>query len=634
VSEALTDLAANFGVLPTFVDQTGTRRDTTPETARALLAAMGHRLDTGAEAQDLARHMAAHAQALPRWQVCTLGKRIALPIPEDADWIVRREDGRSHEGRGPRLPQLPMGRHVLHMGHERTTLLVAPARLPLPPRLWGMMVPLTGLRPATRGGIGDYADLEQLAQGLGPLGAAFLGINPVHAGFGSDPSGFSPYTPSHRRRLSTLNIAVSETQAGGGPLIDFATGIPARLSALEDAFDRFTRTADQTEFDAYLDREGGHLHSFATHQALSERHGAYWNHWPADLRDPASTATVRAAEDLAPRLRFHSWLQWIAENQLVQAAQAARDAGLALGLYLDLAVGTHPHGAETWEDRTSFAFGATLGAPPDAFSRDGQNWNLAPFNPQALIDGNFAALAETLRRQFRIAGMLRIDHILGFDRAFWVPGDAPGAYVQMPLDAMLAVVRIEAARTGAVVVGEDLGNIPDGLQKALAQSGILGCRLTMFEQTGRKTPRFRSPRAYPQASIASFSTHDLPTWDGWRQGHEIALRHDLGSIDADAAQGTHDWRRQEVAAFDRDTARLSDTPPEDVDGMHEHLGLSASRVVALQIENVLRIREQPNLPGTTQEYPNWRQRLPAGPDALLKDPRLARAAAVMKRHGR
>ncbi|SNR27627.1 4-alpha-glucanotransferase [Puniceibacterium sediminis] len=635
MTEALTDLAVSLGVVPSYVDQTGTRRDTSRDTAQALLTAMGHPVANDAEAQELARHLASQAQALPRWHVCRPDRPTTLPIPEDAEWHITREDGHSQQGRGPRLPSLPMGRHVLHMGAVQTTLLVAPARLPLPPRLWGLIVPLAGLRSAARGGIGDYHDLGHMAQGLGDLGAAFLGINPVHAGFSADPSGFSPYTPSHRRRLSTLHLHVpDEVPLQGHPLINYPNDIPARLSALEGAYHAYTQTADPAAFEAYLIREGAPLQTFATHQALSERHGAYWNLWPADLQNPDSDAVAQAARDLGPRLRFHAWLQWMAEEQLGQAARTARDSGMALGLYLDLAVGTHPHGAETWEDRTSFAFGASLGAPPDAFSKDGQNWQLAPFNPQALIDGHFAALAETLRRQFRSSGMLRIDHILGFDRAFWVPDGAPGAYVQMPLDAMLAVVRIEAARAGAVVVGEDLGNIPDGLQKALAASGILGCRLTIFEQNGRKTPRFRSPRSYPQATIASFSTHDLPTWDGWREGHEIALRRDLGTMDPEPAQSALDWRGQEVAALDRDTAKTSDTAPDDVDSMHDHLGRSASRVAALQIENILRITEQPNLPGTTTEYPNWRQRLPAGPDELLKDPRLAKAAAVMKRHGR
>ena len=634
MNDALTELAASLGVVRSYVDQTGRTRDTSPETAQSLLSAMGHDVGSEQDAQQLARELSAHAQGLPRWQVCRVGKRPVLPIPEEAEWQIAREDGRGHEGRGPQLPVLPMGRHVLRTKDAETTLLVAPSRLPLPPRSWGLIVPLAGLRDAKRGGIGDYRDLAQMAQGLGPMGAAFLGINPVHAGFATDPESFSPYSPSHRRRLSALHLSVPEPTEPGAPCIDYGQAIPARMAALERDFAGFGQDGPGDAFESYLAREGAHLHSFATHQALSERHGTYWNDWPTQLQDPASEAVARASADLAERVRFHAWLQWRAEEQLGDAARAARDAGMALGLYLDLAVGTHPHGAETWEDRDSFAFGASLGAPPDAFSRDGQNWNLAPFNPQALIDGNFAALAETLRRQFRIAGMLRIDHILGFDRAFWVPDGAPGAYVEMPLDAMLAVVRIEAARVGGCVVGEDLGNIPDGLQKALAQSGILGCRLTIFEQTGRKTPRFRSPRAYSQASIASFSTHDLPTWDGWRDGREIALRRNLGSIEDAAADAALAHRAAEVAALDRDTTRDGGPAPDDADAMHDHLARSNSRLAALQIENVLRLTEQPNLPGTVSEYPNWRQRLPAGPDELLQDPRLASAAQVMKRHAR
>ncbi|MFZ5961417.1 4-alpha-glucanotransferase [Thalassococcus sp. BH17M4-6] len=635
MADPLSELAGRMGILPGFTDVTGQARQTPARTQRALLAAMGVDAGTEAACRDALAEMAARDGALPPWHVARVGRRPDIVLPDDAEWQITREDGRTHAGRGGPLPALPLGRHKLEAGAQVCWLLTAPARLPLPPRCWGLIAPLAGLRTQTEGGIGDYTDLGRMAQAASQYGAAFLGINPVHAGFPTDPAVFSPYTPSHRRRLSTLHIPVN--YAGSHtPLIDYAHDIPARMAALETAFAAFEDSGRTAAFDAYLQAAGESLTRFATHQALSERHGAYWQNWPAALQDPESTETARAAADLAPRLRFHGWLQWRAETALQDAARAAADSGMALGLYLDLAVGTHPHGAETWEDRSSFAHGASLGAPPDAFALDGQNWQLAPFNPRALIETGFAPLAETLRRQLRSAGMLRIDHILGFERAYWVPDDpdAPGAYVQMPRDAMLAVARIEAARAGAVIVGEDLGNIPDGLQKALAASGVLGCRLTIFEQVGRKTPRFRSPGAYPKATIASFSTHDLPTWKGWREGREISARTDRGLLDAEFDTQAQEHRRAEVAALDRATGAFCDAAPDSAARMHTHLAQTGSQVVAVQIENILDMLDQPNLPGTVTEYPNWQQRLPQDIDTTKDDPRLEEAARIMSDNGR
>jgi 4-alpha-glucanotransferase len=331
-------------------------------------------------------------------------------------------------------------------------------------------------------------------------------------------------------------------------------------------------------------------------------------------------------------MRFHAWLQWRAHDGLAQANARAKAAGMSMGLYLDLAVGTHPAGAETWEDRGSFAYGASLGAPPDAFSADGQSWGLAPFNPRALVAKGFRPLAETLRTQMSLSGAIRIDHILGFDRAFWVPeAGGPGAYVRMPREAMLAVVRLEAARAGAVVVGEDLGNVPRGLRPALASSGILGCRLQLFERKPGKRPAFLEPRRFERTAIASFSTHDLPTWAGWRQGHEIDARAKLGHITPSFAAEEHGRRKGEVAAFDAMTASVSPegTDPASADAMHHALAATASALAMVQVECALGIVPQPNLPGTVEEYPNWRQRLPVGSEKLASEPGMIRAARIM-----
>ncbi|PTX54958.1 4-alpha-glucanotransferase [Litoreibacter ponti] len=614
MAEDIVARAAHYGILPRYIDQMEQVRETSPETAAALLAAMGIDPEDGLPSK----------RTLPRYLVVETSTKPNLAMPDGA-WELTFEDGAQLEGQDA-LPALPLGIHRLDIGRERCWLLSAPASLPLPEPCWGMIVPLAGLRTAEQGGVGDYRDLGQLGQDLGGLGASYLGVNPVHAGFPTAPEGFSPYTPSHRRRLSSLYLPTTG-HTPGGDLIDFRTEIPRHMTALRAEFD--TRE-NWPGFEAYLTREGEGLTRFATHQALSDRNGPYWCDWPEELQDPGSDAVARAQDDLQSEILFHAWLQWRAEEELRAAHAQAKAGGMEMGLYLDLAVGTHPFGAETWEDRESFAFGASLGAPADAFSKEGQNWGLAPLDPNALIESGFRPLAETLRRQLSFAGVLRIDHILGFERAFWVPEGAPGGYVQMPTDAMLAVARIEAARAGAVIVGEDLGNIPDGLQQDLARSGILGCRVAVFEKDMGPPITFRGPKAYDAATIASFSTHDLPTWAGWREGAEIDARRDIGDIDAMQAEDMQRERTLEVAAFDALAGTSGDSP----DAMHAFLAKAPARLVALQIENILDIEAQPNLPGTVDAYPNWRQRLPVGHDALAQDERVQRAAQIMAKAGR
>ncbi|EEX14656.1 4-alpha-glucanotransferase [Citreicella sp. SE45] len=616
--QTLNDRALRAGIIPEFRDLFGVTQTATDETKLALLQAMG------LDGDDIAP-----TPLLPRWHVCEPGVPVALDCP--GDWRLRLEDGTETEGRGP-LPALPLGRHLLESAGARCWLLSAPARLPLPRKMWGLMAPLACLRSPDEGGIGSYDDLAQLAEGVGALGGAFLGINPIHAGFPVDPGGFSPYTPSHRRRFAPLYLPTATRAPEPGPLVVLPDELPARMQALED---EFRAAPPGAAFDAYLEHEGEALRIFALHQALSEKLGAYWDSWPAAYHDPKGETVRQAAHELAGRSRFHAWLQYKAEGALSETQHRAKASGMDLGLYLDLAVGTHPHGAETWEDRQSFAFGASLGAPPDAFAPQGQNWHLAPFNPAHLIDTGFEALALTLRQQLRFSGALRIDHILGFERAYWVPdGDLPGAYVTMPRDAMLAIARMEAARAGAVIVGEDLGVIPDGLQHALEDSGILGCRLMCFEHAG-DPPWYRAPQDYTEGAIASFSSHDLPTWRGWRSGREITLRRDMGITPPEHVEGMMSWRGREVEGFDGATGPYRDGyAPETPEAMASLLAQTASRMVALQIEDMLGLDNQPNMPGTVWQYPNWRQRLPTGVAEISASPVLANCARIMKRAGR
>ncbi|MFW5654412.1 MAG: 4-alpha-glucanotransferase [Roseicyclus sp.] len=644
MTDDLRTIAARAGILSSYSDQTGQRRRTGRDTTLALLAALGLPAGTRADrAAALAILRAEEGRSVPAYAIGTPGEALRGIVPPGADWALTREDGGTGEGRGDTLPALPLGLHHLRQGGWDCTLIVAPARLPLPPRIWGMMLPLHGLRPPGTGGLADYEDLAVAAEGMGRLGADFLGLNPIHAGFFAAPESFSPYTPSHRRRLSAFHIPDGARSEPSGPLVDYSLEIPRRRAALEAAHADFVAAGGDPAFDAFRRDEGAALSRFALHQALSDRLGPTWSEWPMPYRDPES-AEVRAAEaELQDAAAFHAWLQWRAEGALGAANARARAAGMGLGLYLDLAVGTHPHGAETWEDRESFAFGASLGAPPDAFSAEGQAWGLAPFNPRALVAKGFRPLAETLRRQMSLSGAIRIDHVLGFDRAFWVPETgAPGAYLRMPRDAMLAVLRLEAARNGTVVVGEDLGNVPRGLRAALEASGILGCQVQLFERLPGPEPVFRPPARFKEHSVASFSTHDLPTWAGWRGGRDIDARLRIGDIAPDFAAAEHARRKTEVAAFDAMTrtelagagAGTGAEDPASALAMHRMLAATRSALALVQIECALGMEEQPNLPGTTTEYPNWRQRLPLGPAELAEAPGVREAAEAMAQAGR
>jgi 4-alpha-glucanotransferase len=621
----LEDLCARLGVRTGYRDQMGQWQAIGAPTARAVLSAMGHPAGTDAEAAAslAALRRAEAARVLPPYVVVPADTASEV-AGEVADWEVETEAGEIIAGRGAvRLPALPPGIHRLRAGGSSCVVLSAPPTLPPPPRAWGMTLPLYGLRTPAQGGLGDFADLARAVAALSRHGAGFAGINPIHAGFFPDAREYSPYAPSHRRRFNAAHVPAPGEREPDGPLLDYPRAYRARWEALKAAFEE----ADpDPAFDRFVAEGGPELRAFAIHQALSERFGPFWSDWPEAYRNRTSDEVARFAQDHPDPLRFHAWLQFRAEQALGAAAAAASE--MRLGLYLDVAVGTHPHGAETWLEPGNFARGVSLGAPPDAFAKDGQVWGLAPLNPGGLIRSGFRPVAEMLRQQFRFSKVVRIDHILGFDRAFWVPEEegVPGTYVAMPKDALLAVARIEAARAEGTIIGEDLGNIPEGLHDDLERSGILGCRVTMFELHYHGRPR--EAHEYPEPVLASFGTHDLPTFRGWREGRDIAAREEIGTLTAEARENAQSDRASEVARLE---SLLGGAEPA---ALERFLGASNARLVALQIEDILDIKDQPNLPGTVAEYPNWRRRLPIAPGDWASDDRLARAARIMRDAGR
>lgn len=607
---SLDEACRRAGLIWVYRDGAGRMQEAPEESRRAVLAALGH------DNRDA---------ALPPHLRASTSLAITAGQPKDwgpGAWRLTTEDGEEITGEGV-LPPLPVGYHRVEHNGWQVFLLAAPDQLPPPPRRWGVTVPLFSLWEGRQSGIGSYSQLGDLAEGVAKAGASFLGINPIHAGFPADPGNYSPYAPSHRRRLNTLHIETGAALPETGELIAYTPSIRAERAALEEAFTAFRGDPD---FEAWRGDGGPALELFVTHQALSEVHGAYWMAWPEGYQDPASPQTQKFARENWQRLRFHAWAQWTAECQLSEAQARARASGMAFGLYLDIAVGTHPSGAETWAERGLFAQGVSLGAPPDLLGPSGQRWGLAPMRPDVLRATGYAAFAQTLRQQLKFCGLLRIDHILGLERSFWLPDNLPGLYVTMPRDELLAVVRIEASRAGASVIGEDLGTIPEGLRGALEASGVMGCRVAMFERDWEGTRAFLPGDAYTPTALASWGTHDLPTWQGWRQARDIEWRAQLGEI-ADEPAARAD-RAAEVVAFDT----LTGGP--DLRHLHGFLAHCASQLVAVQGEDLAGAIEQANLPGTVYEHPNWCRRLPIPLSGLISAASLADTGTIMAQAGR
>lgn len=667
---ALAKLAAAHGIAPQWHDLAGQEHGVSPETQRALLAAMGVSAATEAETVEaLKAHRAAEqARRLPREVVATAGTDLVVPVPVATEWRLDCEDGETLSGRADEAIRLNprTGVHRLTVGQEACLVIAAPTQAPDVgeltgrARIWGATAPLYGLRSARNLGVGDYADLAAAAQAFGALGADFLGVNPIHAK-GAATTDISPYSPSSRIAYNSGLIAV-----------DHVAGVercePARLIlATNDAALRAARAAEFADYDlraavagpvlraifdetiaaAYDSVPGGDdaedpISRFALFEALSLVHGNDWRRWPADLQDPMSRATRAFAERHADDIRFHRWLQSIANDQIGAAQFQARTAGMALGLYLDVAIGVRLDGADVWAERTAFARGVCLGAPPDRFSPEGQNWTLAPFSPRGLRETGYKPFVDMLRKTMTHAGMIRIDHVLGFRRAFWLPeSGVPGAYVDYPLDTLLAITRIEAVRANCLVVGEDLGSVPEGLRDRLAGSGLLGCNVVQFERDGEA---FRPPSQYRPNSIASFGTHDLPTLRGWWVGHDLEVRADVEKVAASAMSRATAQRRRERAALVRMLAeegctaeavdpqdRSHDTAERIGVSIHAALAGARSDLVAVQVDDVLGALAQQNLPGTTREHPNWRHKIDADVESMADDPRLLAVAEIMNR---
>lgn len=502
-------------------------------------------------------------------------------------------------------------------------------------RTWGVACQAYSLRSARNQGIGDFEDLARLGELMAAAGADFLGVSPLHALFTAEPGRCSPFSPSNRLLLNPLLIAVDRIE-GFDPsdldaqalaalhraeLLDYPRVAGVKLAALRKLFLR--RGPPAAGLDALRSRHGRPVVDHALFEAISTEmvrrgHGAGWHGWPAGWQSPDGADVRGFARDHAAEVGFHLWLQQVAEGQLAGVARRLERAGMRIGLYLDLAVGVAPDGSATWSDPTLTVSGAHIGSPPDMFNATGQDWGLAPLAPRALGELGMRPFRDLCDGVMRHAGALRVDHAMSLQRLYWIPQAAAateGAYVRYPMQRLLAELADASRRHRVIVIGEDLGVVPKGFREAMLQRRIQSYRVLMFE---RDAAGFRPPAGWPVDALACVSTHDTATFAGWWTGSDIEVRRSIGLYDAAVAEAVRQRRATERGEL-LDLLRLSGLMPDRGDSRHPDVLAAAvhrltastpSRLFVVQIEDALGLADQPNVPGTVDEHPNWRRRLP------------------------
>ncbi len=534
---------------------------------------------------------------------------------------------------------LCVGSYRLHLADassvtEEAPLIVAPPRAFDGDfdRCWLLAVQLYGIRSARNWGIGDFSDLEGLLELASQLGADGVGLNPLHALFDDRPADCSPYSPNSRLFLNPLYIDVEklpEFQLGAfaensdtivrlrqSDIVDYAAVAELKWRGLRSAFEVF-KTKPSTErlaaFSKFRNERGAMLSRFACFEVLRHKFNRPWWEWPAEWQQPddARSAAFHAGPDSA-EIEFVKFVQWSADQQLQSCRDRAARLGMKVGLYLDVAVGVQADGFDAWKEQSAISRHLSVGAPPDALNTTGQNWGLAGFNAAGLEIQSFEPYREMLRASMRHAGAIRLDHVLGLKRLYLVPhGFAAdnGVYVQMPFEALLAATAQESVAHRCVVIGEDLGTVPEGFREQMAEWGIWSYQVMMFERDGHGS--FRGVDHYTSNALVTFNTHDLSTYAGWRCFSDLALKRSLG-IDP----GESDDARWHALAMLTDVLRHHAIDGDDLYAVAGFLARTKSRLLAISLEDLLGVIDQPNIPGTVDEHPNWRRRLPLAIDEI------------------
>lgn len=647
IEHDLAALADMCGILPDFYDLQGNLTPTSPETQKALLTANG--IDVSSDTAIQNSLAALRHQIEDRWfpQEIIIESNRAAPqeFGLGAVWQIRLDENPDIVAEGApddfiTIPQLASGVYVLTASAsgrtEKVTVLVAPRRLPSVDELtdsgkhWGLNLALYGLRSDRNSGVGDLEDLACAAEMAGNAGAGFLGINPLHSLGYSDRKAISPYSPSHRGFLNTSCIALDHipgldevpnlevfASIRDAETVNYHDHKRAHSKSLEVSFKRFNTSATgqaASDFEAFKTCSGSDLFEFSIFEALSETYGPDWRVWPQERDEAPKT-----------RIDFHMWLQWIATVQLAAAQERAKSSGMALGLYLDLAVGSRRDGAESWCEQSAIAQGVSIGAPPDHLSPAGQNWDLAAFAPRKLKTQRYAPLRRILAKTIKHAGIIRIDHVLGLNRSFWLPDDgSAGGYIRQPFESLIAIIKIEAERHNCPVVGEDLGLVPNGFRETMRAHGFYGYSVLQYEKDHNGA--FDNSDDKPSQVLSCFATHDTPTVKGYETGRDIDWWQKLSWIDEATANEMRDQRAREVASFKGGGDFQS--------GVHGRLAYSNANLVTVQLDDVLGEVEAQNLPGTIDEHPNWRRKYDVTLEALSQATALQETAKLMHDAGR
>ena len=673
---ALHLLAARLGILPEYVDQTGrVTRSTADETRVAIIAAMGFDASSEDRAASALALLDAResARSLPPVRVIVHDGAFALP---SRGAVLTLERG----GVWNESKELPIGYHTLTVGDETQTLIVVPPKCMAPiRRAMGLIANLYAVRSDANWGVGDITDLAAIAEWSGEKGAAFVGVNPLHAlrNRGHDISPYSPVSRLYRNPIYIDVAAVPElnecadarallvdpaTQAALVSLrssthVDYDRAWELKRRALEMLHRTFivrhrdARSGRGRDYRAYIELEGATLVNFATFCALEDHFAARgerrgWMHWPPEYRHPASADVVAFRASNSDAVDFHRWLQFELDRQIAAAAALARQSGLGIGLYQDLAIGAAPDSADVWAFGHLFLRGVAVGAPPDSYAPQGQNWGLPPIDPRQLIEDRYAFWIALIRASLRHSGALRIDHVLGLFRQFWIPEGMEGkrgAYVRFPTEDMMGILALESVRHHALIVGEDLGTVPPEVPGVLERWGILSSRVMYFER--ESDGRFRPASSYPKLSLTTADTHDMATITGFWTARDIELQHMAGLIDSEAhAAAAHalrnDERRFLVERLVAEGALKSSSAesPSNAElrgAVHRFLCSTPAALVGVYLEDLMGEREPVNLPGVSPDlFRSWTRRLSSSLEKIADDPEIAIAFPDPVRSGR
>ncbi|CNE49614.1 4-alpha-glucanotransferase [Yersinia rohdei] len=675
--KSLDQAATLAGISASYINAHGKPQAISPETKQQLLAAMG-RLHAPQETQ-----VEKAPLPVVKIFTFGSPMQLPMAGSGDYHWQLQTEKGELHQGRISAkktltLPaSLPQGYHrlVLEQGLQQwqCSVIVAPKRCYEPDallagkKLWGACVQLYTLRSEHNWGIGDFGDLNQMLEQVEERGGAFICLNPIHALYPANPQSASPYSPSSRRWLNVIYIDVNrvdefkhseaaqlwwhkpQTQASLASIrasewVDYPQVMQLKLTALRLAFPLFTaRKAKDTRMQAFhkfVEQGGSSLHQQAAfdalHAHLSENDPMMWGWpvWPEKYRNGHSSAVAEFCREHAQEVNFYLWLQWLAASQFDDCFRASQSRKMALGLYRDLAVGVAEGGAETWCDRELYCLKASVGAPPDILGPLGQNWGLPPMDPHVMVARAYQPFIDLLRANMTSCGALRIDHVMALLRLWWIPyGQTAdhGAYVKYPVDDLLAILALESQRHHCMVIGEDLGTVPVEIVGKLRDSGVYSYKVLYFEHDSENT--FRAPQSYPVQAMATITTHDLPTLRGYWQSDDLTLGNKLGLypdqqilkqlyLDRERAkqgllEGLHHYDCVPKKVGHK--ASLLAMSPVLNRGLQRYVADSASALLGLQPEDWLDMATPVNIPGTSDEYPNWRRKLKVSLEEMFAD---------------